>query len=43
VLSGAEKTRRSARRLVDDAKALGAQAELQVKRASRNLKKRKPG
>jgi hypothetical protein len=42
VLSSAQKTRRSARRLVDDAKALGAQAELQLKRATRNLKKRKP-
>jgi hypothetical protein len=40
-LTASQKHRRKARRLVDDAKALGAQADLQVKRARRNLK-RKP-
>ena len=39
-LSQGQRTRRKARRLVDDAKALGAQAEHQVKRAKRNLKTR---
>jgi hypothetical protein len=41
-LSEGQKSRRKARRLVDDAKALEAQAELQVKRASRNLGREKP-
>jgi len=36
-LSEPQKTRRQARRLVDDAKALEAQADVQVKRAKRNL------
>jgi hypothetical protein len=36
-LSAPEKTRRQARRLVDDARALEAQAGVQVKRAKRNL------
>jgi hypothetical protein len=39
-LSDPQKSRRMARRLVDDAKALEAQADVQVKRAARNLKKR---
>jgi hypothetical protein len=39
-LSGAQKTRRKARCLVDDARALEAQADIQFKRAKRNLKKR---
>jgi hypothetical protein len=39
-LSEPQKTRRKARRLVDDAKALEAQADLQVKRAKRNQKKK---
>jgi hypothetical protein len=39
-LSETQKTRRRARRLVDDAKALEAQADVQVKRARRNLKKK---
>jgi hypothetical protein len=39
-LSQGQRTRRKARRLVDDAKALEAQAEHQVKRAKRNLKKK---
>jgi hypothetical protein len=38
-LSAGEKSRRKARRLVDDAKALEAEADLQVKRAKRNTKK----
>jgi len=41
-LSEPQKSRRKARRLVDDAKALEAQAELQLKRAKRNAKKPKP-
>ena len=41
-LSQPEKTRRKARRLVDDAKALDAQADVQVNRAKRNLGKNKP-
>ena len=40
-LSPSRWSRRKARRLRDDAKALGAQAEHQTKRARRNL--RKPG
>jgi hypothetical protein len=36
-LSAPEKTRRKARRLVDDARALDAQADVQIKRAKRNL------
>ena len=39
-LSGAQKARRKAGRLVDDARALDAQADLQVRRAKRNLKKK---
>jgi len=39
-LSQGQRTRRRARRLVDDAKALEAQADQQVKRAKRNLKPR---
>jgi hypothetical protein len=41
-LSAGQRTRRKARRLVDDAKALEAQAEHQVKRAKRNLTKTRP-
>jgi hypothetical protein len=41
-LTEPQKSRRKARRLVDDARALEAQAEHQVKRARRNLKKQKP-
>jgi hypothetical protein len=41
-LSDPQKTRRQARRLVDDAKALQAQADVQAKRARRNLGKDKP-
>jgi hypothetical protein len=41
-LSEPQKSRRKARRLVDDAKALEAQADLQLKRAQRNAKKPKP-
>ena len=41
-LSGPQKTRRRARRLVDDAKALRAQADVQAKRARRNRGKDKP-
>ena len=41
-LSEPQKTRRRARRLVDDAKALEAQADVQFKRAKRNLQERKP-
>ena len=39
-LSRVQKTRRKARRLVEDARALEAQADLQVKRAKRNFNKR---
>ena len=39
-LSEPQKTRRKARRLVDDAKALEAEADVQVKRAKRNLEKK---
>ena len=42
-LSDGQKSRRKARRLVDDAKALEAQAEVQVKRANRNVRKKDPG
>ncbi len=38
-LSEGQRTRRKARRLVDDAKALEAKADVQVKRAKRNLGK----
>jgi hypothetical protein len=38
-LSEPQKARRRARRLVDDAKALEAQADVQLKRAKRNLEK----
>jgi hypothetical protein len=38
-LTSGQKLRRKARRLVDDAKALDAQADLQIKRAKRNKKK----
>ena len=38
-LTKAQRNRRKARRLVDDAKALEAQAEQQIKQARRNLKK----
>ena len=41
-LSQPEKSRRKARRLVDDAKALETQADIQVNRAKRNLRKKKP-
>lgn len=41
-LSAPQKSRRQARRLVDDAKALEAEADVQVKRAKRNVEKRKP-
>ena len=41
-LSQPEKTRRRARRLVDDAQALEAQADVQINRAERNLGKKKP-
>jgi hypothetical protein len=37
-----ERTRRKARRRVDDAKALDAQADLQANRAKRTLRKKKP-
>ena len=37
-LSDPQKSRRRARRLVDDAKALEAQADVQIKRAKRNQK-----
>jgi hypothetical protein len=37
-LSAGEKSRRKARRLVEDSKALEAQADLQIKRAKRNKK-----
>jgi hypothetical protein len=36
-LTEPQKTRRHARRLVDDARALEAQADVQIKRAKRNL------
>ena len=39
-LSATQKTRRTSRRLVDDAKALEAQADLQVSRAKRNAKQK---
>ena len=42
-LTEPQKTRRQAGRLVDDAKALEAQADVQVKRAERMVGKRKPG
>ena len=41
-LSPSQKSRRQARRLRDDAKALGAQADHQLKRAKRNLRKQNP-
>jgi hypothetical protein len=41
-LSDPQKTRRQARRLVDDARALEAQADVQIKRARRNLGEKKP-
>ena len=41
-LSGAQRGRRQARRLVDDAKALEAQADVQVEPATRKLGKNKP-
>jgi len=41
-LSGPQKTRRQARRLVDDARALEAQADVQVNRAKRNLGENEP-
>lgn len=41
-LSAPQKTRRQARRLADDAKALRAQADVQAKRSKRNLGKDKP-
>ena len=41
-LSAPQKSRRQARRLVDDAKALQAQADVQAKRAKRNLGKKEP-
>ena len=41
-LSEPQKSRRRARRLVDDAKALEAQADVQIKRAKRNSKKQLP-
>ena len=41
-LSEPQKTRRKARRLIDDAKALEAQADVQIKRAKRNLRGKKP-
>jgi hypothetical protein len=41
-LSQPERTRRKARRLVDDARALEAQADVQVNRAKRNVRKKKP-
>jgi hypothetical protein len=40
-LSEPQKTRRKARRLVDDARALEAEADIQVKRAKRNLRGKK--
>ena len=41
-LSEPQKTSRQARRLVDDAKTLEAQAHIQVKRAKQNSKKPNP-
>jgi len=41
-LSQVQRSRRRARRLVDDARALEAQAEHQVKRARRNLRNSQP-
>jgi hypothetical protein len=41
-LSASERTRRQARRLRDDAKALRAQAEQQTKRAKKNRRKPDP-
>jgi hypothetical protein len=41
-LSDPQKSRRQARRLVDDAKALEAQAHVQVERAKGNVEKKKP-
>jgi hypothetical protein len=41
-LTRGQRSRRKARRLVDDAKALEAQAEHQVRRAKRNLGRNKP-
>lgn len=41
-LSDTQKTRRKSRRPVDDATALEAQADVQVKRAKRNLGEKKP-
>ncbi|HEU5243463.1 MAG TPA: hypothetical protein VFU33_03605 [Gaiellaceae bacterium] len=41
-LSRPQKTRRQARRLVDEAKALEAQADVQLKRAERNAGTTKP-
>src|SRR5262245_27688913 len=41
-LSEPQKTRRRAQRLVDDARALEAKADVQVKRAQRNLGKNEP-
>jgi hypothetical protein len=41
-LSPSQRSRRQARRLRDDSKALRAQAEHQLKRAKRNLRKHKP-
>ncbi len=41
-LSAPQKSRRKARRLVDDARALEAQADVQVKRAKRNSRQQKP-
>jgi hypothetical protein len=39
-LSQGQKSRRRARRLVDDAKALAAQADVQLRRAKRNVEKK---
>jgi hypothetical protein len=41
-LSQSQRSRRRARRLVDEARALEAQAEHQVKRARRNLESKPP-
>jgi hypothetical protein len=41
-LTEPQKTRRQSRRLVDDAKALEAQADVQLKRARRNLEQGEP-
>lgn len=40
-LSESQQTRRKSRRLVDDAKALEAQADVQVRRAKRNFRGKK--